>query len=182
MAGVTDQAFRIICKECGADVMISEMVSAKGIYYKDKKTAQLCRFSDEERPFGIQIFGSDPEIMAYAAGFLENEYKPDFIDINMGCPMPKIVNNHEGSALLDNPLLATEIVKSVKKSVCIPVSVKIRKGRRIEDEVAPDFAKALEATKEQLLKSTNQMRIGNDKIQEITIKKLHHYQFKVIRV
>ncbi len=146
MAGVTDQAFRIICKAHGADVMVSEMISAKGIYYKDKKTAMLCRFSDEERPFGIQIFGSDPEIMAFAAGFIENEYHPDFIDINMGCPMPKIVNNHEGSALLDNPRLSGEFGETVKKAILFPLSITIRIGRHAEDDNASEFARILEAS------------------------------------
>ncbi len=143
MAGVTDKAFRIICKENGADVTVSEMVSAKGIYYKDKKTAELFSFSEEERPYGIQIFGSDPEIMAYAAKVAEAQ-NPDFIDINMGCPMPKIVNNGDGSALMSDPKLAEAVVSAVKKAVSLPVGVKIRKGRTDATVNAPEFAKALE--------------------------------------
>jgi len=144
MAGVTDRAFRIICKENGADVSVSEMISAKGVYYKDKKTAELFSYSEVERPYGIQIFGSEPEIMAYAATVAEAQ-KPDFIDINMGCPMPKIVNNGDGSALMSDPQKAEKIVAAVKKAVSLPVGVKIRKGRKEQTANAPEFAKALES-------------------------------------
>ena len=127
LAGVTDKVFRSICKEYGSDLLTTEMVSSKGIYYKDKKTEELMNISDCEQPVGIQIFGSDPNIMAYAAAKAE-EKSPAFIDINMGCPVPKIVNNGDGSSLMKTPLKASEIISSVKKAVRVPVSVKFRKG------------------------------------------------------
>ena len=110
MAGITDRAFRQICKEYGADILVTEMISSRGIYYKDKKTKELLSFSDVEQPIGIQLFGNEPEIMAYAVKVAE-EYNPQFIDVNMGCPMPKIVNNGDGSALMKNPLLAGKSLK-----------------------------------------------------------------------
>ena len=143
MAGVTDRAFRQICKEKGADVTVSEMVSIKGLFYQDKKTAQLLSFHDRERPFGIQLFGSDPAIFAYAAGRIAQEYQPDFIDINMGCPMPKIVNNGDGSALMNDPELVYKIVKSAVQASGLPVSVKIRKG--FQNENAAEVASAAES-------------------------------------
>ena len=141
MAGVTDHTFRLICKSFGADVLTTEMVSAKGLYYKDKKTATLMSLSEAEMPVSIQIFGSDADIMAEIAPKVEAQ-GASAIDINMGCPMPKIVNNGDGSALMKNPRLAGEVVRKVKDSVKIPVTVKIRKGW--ETETAPEFAKVLE--------------------------------------
>lgn len=143
MAGVTDLTFRLICKEFGADMLTTEMISAKGLHYKDKKTASLMQLSEEEKPSAIQIFGSDPDIMGEIAPQAEAAGAAA-IDINMGCPMPKIVNNGDGSALMKNPKLAGEIVRSVKDSVKIPVTVKIRKGWN--SETAPEFAKVLEAS------------------------------------
>ncbi len=142
MAGVTDRTFRLICKNFGVDYLTTEMVSAKGLYYKSKKTASLMTLSKEEHPISIQFFGSDPEIMAEVAPILVN-YGADAIDINMGCPMPKIVNNGDGSALMKNPDLAGKIVKAIKYAVNIPVTVKIRKG--YEENNAAEFAKVLEA-------------------------------------
>lgn len=127
MAGVTDRAFRLICRRYGADAVTSEMVSSKGMYYKDKKTSELLSFSPEERPVGIQIFGSDPEIMALAAAEV-SKLGPDSIDINMGCPVPKIVNNGDGSALMKNPQLAGQIISAVVAASSVPVSVKFRAG------------------------------------------------------
>ena len=127
MAGVADRAFREICVSYGASYVVSEMVSSKGLTMCDRKSKKLLLLSEEERPAAAQIFGNDPEIMAQSARACL-EYKPDVIDINMGCPAPKIAGNGGGSALLRNPDLAEEIMKSVKNAVDIPVTVKIRLG------------------------------------------------------
>lgn len=142
MAGVTDSTFRQICKKNGADFVTTEMVSAKGLYYKSKKTAALMSLSTEEMPAAIQLFGSEPDIMAKVAPLL-HKAGAYAIDINMGCPMPKIVGNGDGSALMKNPALAGEIVKAVKNAVKIPVTVKIRKGW--DSDTCQEFAKVLEA-------------------------------------
>lgn len=127
LAGVTDDAFRRICKRFGADVLCTEMVSAKGLFYNDRKTARLMTFDRSGRPTGIQLFGHEPEIMADAVKKASG-LQPDFIDINMGCPMPKIVNNGDGSALMKNPALITEIVQAVREGAKRPVTVKMRAG------------------------------------------------------
>ena len=127
MAGITDMSFRLICKEFGCGLLYTEMISAKGIYYKGDKTIDLAKIDERERPVAIQIFGSEPEIMSYAAIQLE-QLGADIIDINMGCPTPKIVNNGDGSALMKNPKKAGQIIKAVASTVKIPVTVKIRKG------------------------------------------------------
>ena len=127
MASVTDMVFRLICKEYGCGLLYTEMVSAKGIFYKSKNTMNLTRIYERERPIAVQIFGSDAEIMGYAATILQ-EGGADIIDINMGCPTPKIVNNGDGSALMKNLKLAEKIIDRVVKSVSIPVTVKMRKG------------------------------------------------------
>ncbi|MBQ9692246.1 MAG: tRNA dihydrouridine synthase DusB [Clostridia bacterium] len=129
MAGITDKTFRSIAKEYGADLTVSEMISAKGVYYKDKKTKLLSERAANEDVYAIQIFGSDPEIMAFAAKVFEEEQKSGLIiDINMGCPMPKITGNGEGSALMKDPKLCGRIVKAVSEAVKAPVTVKIRAG------------------------------------------------------
>ena len=129
MAGVTDLPFRLLCKEQGADLVYTEMVSAKGIYYKNKNTGQLLKTAEEERPVALQLFGSEPGLMAEIAGKLEEQgYGFDILDINMGCPVPKIVGNGEGSALMKKPGLAGEIVSAVAGSCHKPVTVKFRKG------------------------------------------------------
>lgn len=129
MAGVTDRAFRIIAKRLGAEMTVSEMISAKAVWYKDKKTAVLAEFSDEEAPFSLQIFGSEPEVMAYAAAELESKFPGvAAIDINMGCPVPKVVGNGDGSALMKAPQLAGRIVRSVSDAIKLPVTVKMRTG------------------------------------------------------
>jgi tRNA-dihydrouridine synthase B len=129
MAGVTDMAFRTICKHMGAGLVYTEMVSAKGLFYKDEKTHILTETCDEERPIAIQIFGSDPDIMAnIVEEKLNNRLDIDIIDINMGCPTPKIVKNGDGSALLKNPSLIRNILKSVVGVSKKPVTIKIRKG------------------------------------------------------
>ncbi len=144
MAGVTDLTFRRICRNWGAGMVYSEMVSAKGLYYNDKKTAELMRITDDERPCAIQIFGSDADIMAEIIPKVM-EYKPDIIDINMGCPTPKIVNNGDGSALLKNPSLIGEIVRKVSDASPVPVTVKIRKGWDSDSVNAVGTAKIIEA-------------------------------------
>ncbi len=130
MAGVTDSTFRKICKSFGAEYMVSEMISAKAIVYRDRKTPELARMSDGERPMALQIFGSDSAVMAEAASWLYNNFHPDVIDINMGCPVRKIVGNGDGSALMSEPEKAEKIVSSVVGAVGseIPVTVKIRTG------------------------------------------------------
>lgn len=145
LAGVTDLPYRKILKSFGAALLYTEMVSAKALCYKDKKTYRLTNIDDIEQPVGIQIFGSEPDIMAEAARILNEQTKTAFIDINMGCPVPKIVGNGEGSALLKNPKLTGEIVSAVKKAVNIPVTVKIRAGFTSDSVNATEVAKILEA-------------------------------------
>lgn len=128
MAGVCDRAFRELCVRFGAAYTVSEMVSAKGFTMNDKKSAGLLYLSPEERPSGAQIFGTEPEIMALAAERIEKEFRPEIIDINMGCPAPKVAGNGAGAALMKNPQLCYEITKAVSETVKIPVTVKIRKG------------------------------------------------------
>lgn len=144
MAGVSDSSFRRICRRYGAGMVYSEMISAKGLYYNDKKTAELMHITDEERPCAIQIFGSDADIMAEVIPKVM-EAKPDIIDINMGCPMPKIVNNGDGSALLCAPEKIGEIVRKVSNVSPVPVTVKIRKGWDKNSVNAVETAKIIEA-------------------------------------
>ena len=152
LAGVSDRAFRKICRDFGAECTVSEMISAKGLHYNDTKTAVLAAFSEDELPFFVQIFGSDPEIMAESAHKLAtNNYKacqnvclPSGIDINMGCPVPKIAGNGDGSALMKNPILAGDIIKSVSSTVDIPVTVKIRSGWDDESRNAVELAQIAE--------------------------------------
>ncbi|WHH57640.1 tRNA dihydrouridine synthase DusB [Petroclostridium sp. X23] len=127
MAGVTDLPFRLLCKEQGCGLVYTEMVSAKGLYYQDKKTEVLLQIDDREKPVAVQIFGSDPDIMARIANDAVST-GASIIDINMGCPTPKIIKNGEGSALMTNPALVGRIVKTVSGAVGLPVTVKIRKG------------------------------------------------------
>ncbi len=143
MAGISDRAFRELCTEFGASYTVSEMVSAKGISYKSKKSAELMVLSDKERPCGVQIFGDSPKVMAEAAEFAM-QFSPDIIDINMGCPAPKICNNGNGAALMKNPNLCGEIVKEVTSAVNIPVTVKIRKGWDENSVNAVEVAKICE--------------------------------------
>lgn len=127
MAGVADKAFRELCMDFGACYCVSEMVSSKGISYNSEKSAQLMELSEKEHPCAVQIFGNEPSTMAQAAQFALR-YSPEIIDINMGCPAPKISSNGSGAALMKDPKLCGEIVKAVTKAVDIPVTVKIRKG------------------------------------------------------
>lgn len=143
MAGVSDRAYRELCVRFGAAYCVSEMVSSKALSFNSKKSEELMEISDLERPCGIQIFGDDPKCMADAAKHaLEN--KPDIIDINMGCPAPKISSNGSGSALMKNPRLCGEIVKAVTAVTDIPVTVKIRKGWDDDSVNAVEVAKICE--------------------------------------
>ena len=127
MAGVTDLPFRLLCKEQGAGLLCMEMVSAKAILYKNKNTEELLSIDEREHPVSLQLFGSDPDIMAQIAHQIE-ERPFDILDINMGCPVPKVVNNGDGSALMKNPILAGKIIEKTVNTVKKPVTVKIRKG------------------------------------------------------
>ena len=142
MAGVTDKAFRKVCKMYGAGLVCTEMVSSKGLFYKDEKTKLLLNTEGEKRPISMQIFGSDPETMGYAAGYVSE--LADILDINMGCPAPKVVKNGDGSKLLLNLELVQEIIEQVVKNSKVPVTVKIRKGWDEENIVAVDVAKIAE--------------------------------------
>lgn len=143
MAGVTDLPFRMLCKEQGADLIYTEMVSAKGIMYNNKNTEALLQVQEEERPVALQLFGSDPKIMSEQAKRIEHR-NFDIVDINMGCPVPKVVNNSEGSALMKNPELIGEIVSAMSNILEKPVTVKIRKGFGAQDANAPEIAKIVE--------------------------------------
>lgn len=140
MAGVTDLPFRLLCREYGADLIYTEMVSAKGILYNNKNTDALLEVRPEERPVALQLFGEDPQIMAEMAKRIEDR-EFDILDINMGCPVPKVVNNNEGSALMKNPKRVGEIVSAVSKAMKKPVTVKIRKGFTESTVNAPEIAR-----------------------------------------
>lgn len=144
MAGVTDLPFRLLCKEMGCGLVYSEMVSAKGILYENKNTTELLRVAAEERPAAVQLFGSDPEILGAMAQKIES-YPIDIIDVNMGCPAPKIVKNGEGSALTKTPALVGEIVKALAESQKKPVTIKIRKGFDDAHLNAAEIARIAEA-------------------------------------
>ncbi len=127
MAGVTDLPFRLLCKEQGAGLLCMEMISAKALQYKNKNTKALLAIHPDEYPVSLQLFGSDPKIMSEMAKRIE--HRPfDILDINMGCPVPKVVNNGDGSALMKNPILAGEIIEKTAKAIKKPLTVKIRKG------------------------------------------------------
>ena len=144
MAGITDLPFRLICRRLGCGMAVSEMVSAKGLLYKNVKTTEMLRIDDGERPTAIQLFGSVPEELAEAARMVEAS-GADMIDFNMGCPVPKIVNNGEGSALMKQPQLAHDILAAMVKAVKIPVTVKFRAGWDDSSRNAVEIAKAVEA-------------------------------------
>lgn len=142
MAGITDRAFRIICEKFNPGLVCTEMISSKGLFYNDTKTKQLLNMSKEKRPIAVQIFGSDIESMKYAAEYV-SKYA-DIVDINMGCPAPKVVKNGDGSKLLLDLPKASEIIKEVVKSSSVPVTVKFRKGWNSESIVAVEMAKIAE--------------------------------------
>lgn len=144
MAGVTDLPFRLLCREQGCGMAVTEMVSAKAILYKNKNTKELLEVAPGEGPVAVQLFGSDPAIMAEIARQLE-EGPYAAIDVNMGCPVPKIVNNGEGSALMRDPALAGKVLSAMVKAVKKPVTVKFRKGFREEEANAVEFAKMAES-------------------------------------
>ncbi|MFR1499564.1 MAG: tRNA dihydrouridine synthase, partial [Monoglobus pectinilyticus] len=143
MAGVTDKAFRLITKPFGPALMYTEMVSGKGLLYKNKRTEVLLEVLNFEKPTAAQIFGHEPEVMSEIAE-RSLEFGADMIDINMGCPAPKIVNNGDGSALMKNPELAGKIISAVRKSVNCPMSVKFRMGWDDDSINAVEFAKTAE--------------------------------------
>ena len=143
MAGVTDLPFRLLCKEQGAGLICTEMVSAKAIHFQNKNTESLMEIEERERPVSLQIFGSEPDLMAEIAKRIEHR-NFDILDINMGCPVPKVVNNGEGSALMKKPELVHEIVYKVSHAIEKPVTVKIRKGFTEDAVNAVEIAKIAE--------------------------------------
>ena len=143
MAGVTDLPFRLLCKEEGASLLYTEMISAKGIYYGNKNTELLWTIDERERPVTLQLFGSEPELLADIAMRIEDR-NFDIIDINMGCPVPKIVNNKEGSALMNEMALSGRIIDAVSRAVKKPVTVKFRKGFYKDSDTAEEFARMAE--------------------------------------
>lgn len=144
MAGVTDLPFRLLCKEQGAGLLCMEMISAKAVHFNNKNTDALLEIHPQESPVSLQLFGSEPDIMAETAARIDD--RPfDILDVNMGCPVPKVVNNHEGSALMKNPVLAGQIIAALVKSTKKPVTVKIRKGFDDEHVNAVEIAKIAEA-------------------------------------
>ena len=143
MAGICDLPFRLLCKEQGCDILYTEMISAKGMYYNNKNTGPLIMTDEREQPIGVQIFGSEPELMAEQAKKLEDKGFA-FIDVNMGCPVPKIVNNGDGSALMKNPMLIGDIVNALVKATSLPVTIKIRAGFTADTINAPEIAKIAE--------------------------------------
>ena len=145
MAGVTDLPFRLLCREQGAGCVVTEMVSAKAILYNNRNTKELMQIHPQERPAAIQLFGSDPDIMAQIAARIEDG-PYDFIDVNMGCPVPKVVNNGEGSAPMKNPKQAEKVLSAMVKAVKKPVTVKFRKGFNDTSVNAVEFAKMAEGS------------------------------------
>lgn len=143
MAGVTDLPFRVLCKEQGCGLMYTEMVSAKALYYNNANTHALMEIHESEHPISLQLFGSDPDIIAGEAAKLQDG-PFDIFDLNMGCPVPKVVNNHEGSALMKEPELVREILTKLVRAVEKPVTIKMRRGFTVESENAVEIAKIAE--------------------------------------
>ena len=143
MAGICDLPFRLLCKEQGCDIVYTEMISAKGMYYNNKNTEPLLMTDDREKPVGVQIFGSEPRLMAEQAKRIEDRGFA-FIDVNMGCPVPKIVNNGEGSALMKTPELIGDIVNELVNVCSLPITIKIRSGFNEENKNAVEVAKIAE--------------------------------------
>lgn len=146
MAGVSDLAFRTLCREAGADMAFTEMVSAKGLSFANEKTRHLLALADGEQQVAVQLFGHEPDVMASQAAWIEDEMGEGlaYLDINMGCPARKIVSKGDGSALMKEPALAASIVRSVKRAVSCPVTVKFRRGWAQGEETAPAFARLME--------------------------------------
>ena len=145
MAGVCDLPFRLLCKEKGCDILYTEMISAKGLYYNNKNTGPLLMTTEEEKPIGVQLFGSDPQLLADMANKIEDRGFA-FVDVNMGCPVPKIVNNGEGSALMKDPKLIGDIVSAMVKKCRLPITIKIRSGFDEEHINAPEIAHIAEVS------------------------------------
>lgn len=145
MAGVTDLAFRLICKEYGSGLLYTEMINAKALCYDDEKTKGMLKIEEEEHPVAVQIFGSEPEFIAGATEIL-NEHSNEILDINMGCPAPKVVKNGDGSALMKTPELAAKVIEAAAKKSKKPVTVKFRKGWDEDSINAVEFAKMAEAS------------------------------------
>ena len=143
MAGVSDLAYRVIAKKMGASLTTAEMVSAKGLYYRNEKTKEMLKIAPDEHPMALQLFGSDPDIMVWGAKIME-QAGPDFIDINMGCPMQKVVKNGDGSALMKNIPLAAAVIRAMVKAVQTPVTVKMRLGWSRDTLNAVELAQAAE--------------------------------------
>lgn len=143
MAGVSDLAYRVIAKKMGASLTTAEMVSAKGLYYRNEKTKEMLKIAPDEHPMALQLFGSDPDIMAWGAKIME-QAGPDFIDINMGCPMQKVVKNGDGSVLMKNIPLAAAVIRAMVKAVQTPVTVKMRLGWSRDTLNAVELAQAAE--------------------------------------
>jgi len=144
LAGIADTVFRSICRQHGADIVVSEMVSADGLFYRSEPTEGLVRFSESERPIGIQLFGSDPEKLAYAAKWVEEHVHPDFIDLNSGCPVPKVIRKNGGAALLRDPAAYIACVHALMRAVRIPVTIKIRSGWDHDHYVDVEYARIAE--------------------------------------
>lgn len=144
MAGVTDLPFRLICKEQGCGLLYTEMINGKALCYDDENTKKMLKIEEEEHPVAVQIFGSEPDFMGRAAEIM-NDYSNEILDINMGCPAPKVVKNGDGSALMKNPKLAEKVLKAVVKNSKKPVTLKIRKGWDDNSVNAVEIAKIAEA-------------------------------------
>lgn len=143
LAGYTDLPFRLLCKRYGAGLCVSEMISCHGLHYRQQKTLDMLASVEEEKPVSFQLFGAEPDIMARATAIL-NDFSPDLIDINMGCPVKKVTKKGAGAAMMANPGLAEQVVKAVVANAVCPVTVKFRTGVTLEDETAVDFAKMCE--------------------------------------
>lgn len=144
MAGVADCSYRQLCAEMGAVMTVSEMISAKGLCYDSKGSAELCRITETERPMGLQLFGSEPEFIAKAVCLVQT-YQPDWIDLNMGCPVPKVVNTGAGAALMKTPDLAESCIRAAVQESSVPVTVKMRTGWDSEQINATEFAQLCES-------------------------------------
>jgi nifR3 family TIM-barrel protein len=142
MAGITEPIFREICRKSGADIVVSEMISSEGLWHKAKHTMAMVRCNDKARPEGIQLFGANPEKLAFSARYVEENAQPDYIDLNCGCPAPKIWGKNGGSALLKDIKLFNAIVSAMVKAVSTPVTVKLRSGWKEHEWVDVEFAKA----------------------------------------
>lgn len=158
MAGVTDLAFRLICKEYGSGLLYTEMINAKALCYDDEKTKGMLKIEEEEHPVAVQIFGSEPEFIAGATEIL-NEHSNEILDINMGCPAPKVVKNGDGSALMKNPQLAAKVIEAAAKKSKKPVTVKFRKGWDDDSINAVEFAKMAEASGAQAITIHGRTRV-----------------------